>query len=188
MSFTSETKNRIEVPSLQKAAKMSSAVDVCRVNDKVPFVPFFLVYCLNSCKFQVLSSAPANNTTPNHKPVCFVQIHIYSLLHFPTRSILTATTAVRSMLMGTLVVIAARHHCIIVSTQLHGRLIQFINVSARKGKFLPLKMTEHCYRHPHTSSLLGCCWKIRRCFQTHFSFKDASKPKGIVWPKLKFHP
>lgn len=149
---------------------------------------FFPVYCLNSCKFQVLSSAPANNTTPNHKPVCFLQIHIYSLLHFPTRSILTATTAVRRMLMGTLVVIAARHYCIIISTQLHGGLIQFINVSAGKEKFLLLKTTECCYRHPHTSSLLVCRWKTRRCFQTHFSFEDASKLKGIVRPKLKFHP
>lgn len=137
---------------------------------------------------EISGSVSHNNTTPNHKPVCFVQIHIYSLLHFPTRSILTATTAVRSMLMGTLVVTAARHHCIIVSTQLHGGLIQFINVSAGKEKFLLLKMTQRCYRHPHSSSLLVCWWKVRRCFQTHFSFEGASKPKGIVCPKLKFHP
>lgn len=147
---------------------------------------YFIVCILANFRFSQLLLPTTQHKITNL--VCFIQFHIYCLLHFPTRSISTAATAVQSMLMGTLVVIAARHHCIIVSTQLHGGLIQFINVSAGKEKFLLLKMTEHCYRHPQTSSLLVCRWEIRRCFQTHFSFEDASKLKGIVCPKLKFHP
>lgn len=154
MSFTSETKNRIEVPSLHKVAVQGMFAGLMI---KFTMCLFLLVYCLSSCKFQILSSC----SYQQHKPVCFVQIL--------TLSVLTAMTPVWSMLTETLVVIAARR-CIIVSTQLHGRLIQFINVSAGKEKFLLSKMTERCYRHPAHQRLISLLVENKTPLPNSFQF------------------
>lgn len=70
MSFTSETKNMIEVPSLHKVAKISSAGDVCRVNDKVPDVPFFSSLLFEF--LQISGSLSYNNTTQHQTTNPFV--------------------------------------------------------------------------------------------------------------------